>query len=209
MKIDFNISEFIQDFSTQCTKAQVKCFEKGEIITTYLVNRNQICILINGNADLIRYDFKGNKNIIEHFSNNDIFGEIFYQINTNNEFFVLAKKKCEVLFFSYDHFQKKCKNNCKFHEALVSNLPNLMLKKMVDLNVHIEVLSKRGIREKILGYFTILSSQNLNKTFLLPYSFTDLADYLNVDRSAMMRELKILKEDGFIKKNGNKITLLY
>ncbi len=209
MKIDFNISEFIQDFSTECTKAQVKYFEKGEIITTYLVNRNQICILINGNADLIRYDFKGNKNIIEHFSDNDIFGEIFYKINTNNEFFVLAKKKCEVLFFSYDYFQKKCKNNCKFHEALVSNLPNLMLKKMVDLNVHIEVLSKRGIREKILGYFTILSSQNLNKTFLLPYSFTDLADYLNVDRSAMMRELKILKEDGFIKKNGNKITLLY
>lgn len=209
MKIDFNIAEFIQNFNTNCSKTQVKYFEKGEIITTYLVNRNQICILINGAADLIRYDFKGNKNIIEHFSNNDIFGEIFYQINTNNEFFVLAKKKCEVLFFSYDNFQKKCKSNCKFHETLVSNLPNLMLKKMVDLNVHIEVLSKRGIREKILGYFTILSNQNLNKTFLLPHSFTDLADYLNVDRSAMMRELKMLKEDGFIKKTGNKITLLY
>ena len=209
MKIDFNITEFIKDFNTHCTKTQVKYFEKGEIITTYLVNRNQICILIDGSADLIRYDYKGNKNIIEHFSNNDIFGEIFYQINTNNEFFVLAKKKCEVLFFSYDNFQKKCKNNCKFHETLVANLPNLMLKKMVDLNVHIEVLSKRGIREKILGYFTILSNQNLNKTFSLPYSFTDLADYLNVDRSAMMRELKILKEDGFIKKTGNKITLLY
>ena len=209
MKIDFNISDFIQNFNMHCSKTQVKYFEKGEIITTYLVNRNQICILIDGSADLIRYDFKGNKNIIEHFSSNEIFGEIFYQINTNNEFFVLAKKKCEVLFFSYDNFQKKCKHNCKFHETLVSSLPNLMLKKMVDLNVHIEVLSKRSIREKILGYFTILSNQNLNKTFSLPYSFTDLADYLNVDRSAMMRELKILKEDGFIKKTGNKITLLY
>lgn len=209
MKIDFNITEFIKDFNTHCSKTQVKYFEKGEIITTYLVNRNQICILIDGSADLIRYDFKGNKNIIEHFSVNDIFGEIFYQINTNNEFFVLAKKKCEVLFFSYDNFHKRCKNNCKFHETLVSSLPNLMLKKMVDLNVHIEVLSKRSIREKILGYFTILSNQNLNKTFSLPYSFTDLADFLNVDRSAMMRELKTLKEDGFIKKTGNKITLLY
>ena len=80
---------------------------------------------------------------------------------------------------------------------------------MVDLNIHIEVLSKRGIREKILEYFSILSNRTLNKTFILPYTFTDLADYLNVDRSAMMRELKSLKEEGFIKKTGNKITLLY
>lgn len=209
MKIDFNISEFIQDFSNNCSKTQVKYFEKGEIITTYLVNRNQICFLINGTADLIRYDFKGNKNIIEHFSVNDIFGEVFYQVTTNNELFVVAKKKCEVLFFSYDHFQKKCKKNCKFHERLISSLPNLMLSKMVDLNIHIEVLSKRGIREKILEYFSILSNRTLNKTFTLPYTFTDLADYLNVDRSAMMRELKSLKEEGFIKKSGNKITLLY
>ncbi len=208
MKIDFNISEFIQNFSNSCIKVQTKYFEKGEIITTYLVNRNQVCILVDGSADLIRYDFKGNKNIIEHFATNDIFGEIFYQINTNNELFVLAKKKCEVLFFSYDNFIK-CKNNCKFHETLISNLPNLMLTKVVTLNTRIELLSKRSIREKLLGYFTILSNQYLSKNIILPHSFTDLADYLNVDRSAMMRELKILKEDGFIKKNGNKLTLLY
>ena len=45
--------------------------------------------------------------------------------------------------------------------------------------------------------------------FKLPFSLTDLADYLSVDRSAMMREIKLLKEDGFIEKIGNKITLLY
>ena len=55
----------------------------------------------------------------------------------------------------------------------------------------------------------MLSTRNLNKTFSLPFSLTDLADYLSVDRSAMMRELKLLKEDGFIKKNGKRITLVY
>ena len=75
--------------------------------------------------------------------------------------------------------------------------------------MRIELLTKRSTRDKILGYFTMLSSRNLSKSFSLPFSLTDLADYLSVDRSAMMREIKLLKEDGFIEKNGNKITLIY
>ena len=78
----------------------------------------------------------------------------------------------------------------------------------MDLNTRIELLTKRTIREKLLGYFSILSTRSFSKTFLLPFSLTDLADYLSIDRSAMMRELSTLKEDGIIKKVGNKITYL-
>ena len=45
--------------------------------------------------------------------------------------------------------------------------------------------------------------------FVRPFSLTDLADYLSVDRSAMMREIGYLKDDKIIEKNGNSITLLY
>ena len=80
---------------------------------------------------------------------------------------------------------------------------------MTVLNTRIELLTKRSIRDKLIGYFTLISSKNLNKSFTLPFSLTDLADYLSVDWSAMMREMKSLKEEGFIEKNGNRITLLY
>ena len=80
---------------------------------------------------------------------------------------------------------------------------------MTVLNTRIELLTKRSIRDKLIGYFTLISSKNLNKSFTLHFSLTDLADYLSVDRSAMMREMKSLKEEGFIEKNGNRITLLY
>ena len=75
--------------------------------------------------------------------------------------------------------------------------------------MRIELLSKRTIREKLLGYFNIISSRNISKSFKLPFSLTDLADYLSIDRSAMMREIKALKEEGIIEKSGNRITLLY
>ncbi len=208
MKTNFDMLEFINNFKINCSKTQTKSFSKGEIITTYLVNRNQMCILLEGSADLIRYNSNGTQSILEHLSFNDLFGEIFYQIHTNNELFVIAKKKCNVLFFSYDFFNKKCKKGCKFHDTLISTLPNLILSKVVALNTRIEILSKRTIREKLLCYFSILSSRNINKTFELTLSFTDLADFLNIDRSAMMREIKYLKEDNIIKKNKNKITML-
>ena len=101
------------------------------------------------------------------------------------------------------------RTNCKFHETLTELLPDLILNKVTNLNMRIELLTKRSIRDKLVGYFNLISSMSLTKSFSLPFSLTDLADYLSVDRSAMMRELKLLKDDGFIEKTGNKITLLY
>ena len=209
MNNNFNLENFISDFSKSCQKMQKKVFSKNEVVTTYIKNRNQLCILLNGHADLVRYDLNGNRTIVEHFSKNALFGEVFYTITTNNELLVEAKETSEVLFFIYDDIYKKCRTNCKFHQTLTEYLPELILSKVTDLNMRIELLTKRSIRDKLLGYFSILSTRKLSTSFELPYSLTDLADYLSIDRSAMMRELKLLKEDGFVTKTGNRITLNY
>ena len=209
MNQSFNIDNFIRNFEHCCNKVTKKTFNKNELITSYIKNRNQFCILISGNADLVRYDLNGNRTIVEHFTKNDIFGEVFYSVTTNNELLVEAREKCEVLIYIYDDIHNKCKNNCKFHQELAENLPELILSKVIKLNTRVELLTKRSTRDKLLSYFSLLSTKTLSKTLFLPFSLTDLADYLSVDRSAMMRELKLLKDDGFIEKNGNTITLLY
>ena len=73
-----DISEFAQSMVGNCVKAQKKEFQPGTVITTYIEKRKQICILLSGKAELIRYDLKGNKDIIENFGPNDIFGEVFH-----------------------------------------------------------------------------------------------------------------------------------
>lgn len=206
---DFNINVFIDKFKTTCSKTQIKSFNKNEIITTYIEKRNQICILLNGEAELIRYDLNGNKTIIGHFEKNQVFGELFYPANTNNELFVISKSKSEVLFFMYDDILSKCKKNCPFHQELSASLTKLILKEVVDLNTRIELLTKRNIRDKLVSYFNLLSSKTLAKSITLPFSYTDLADYLSIDRSAMSRELKSLEDENFIQRNGKKINLLY
>ena len=202
-------SHFVESFANQCSKAQIKLFSKNDVITTYIDNRHQVCILLDGEANLIRYDINGNKTIVRHFSKTDVFGEIFYPSNTNNELFVLAKKDCKVLFYIYDDLFSKCKKNCPFHKELYDNFNRFFLNSIIDLNTRIEHLTKRNTRDKLLSYFNLRSSKSNSKTISVPFSYTDLADYLSVDRSAMMRELKFLENDGFIKRSTNKITLLY
>jgi len=192
MNKNFEMEEFIRDFETNCSKAQIKVFLKGETITTYIEKRNQFCILISGEAELVRYDFYGHKTIIGHFNEHDTFGEVFYPANTNNELFVVAKKKCKVLFYIYDNLDYKCRRNCSFHNTLINHLSELLLDKIINLNMRVELLSKRNIRDKLISYFNLLSSKTLSKTITIPFSYTDLADYLSIDRSAMMRDIKAL-----------------
>lgn len=209
MPYNFDKKIFIEKLRITCSKVHIKKFDKGETITTYIEKRNQICFVLKGEADLIRYDLNGNKTIIGHFTQDDTFGEFFYPANTNNELFVEAKKNSEIMFLLYDDIQEKCKKSCAFHEELKEGLSNIILGKVVELNTRIELLTKRNTRDKLLSYFDILSSSRMNKTIKIPFSYTDLADYLSVDRSAMTRELSHLIEDGLIKKYGNQITLLY
>lgn len=208
MSTDFEISNFFQEANTNCSKVTKRSFSKGEVITTYIEKRNQMCILLSGTANLIRYDFNGNKTIIVQFTQDDIFGEVLYPTNTNNELFVEAKEDCEILSFIYDHISNGCNPKCKFHKQFEQKLPMLIMKNAIKLNTRIELLTKKSIRDKLLTYFNLLSAKTFNKTFSIPFTLTDLADYLSIDRSAMMREISHLKEEGFIEKKGNQITLL-
>ena len=147
MNINFDMNEFIKKFENSCHRVQKKTFLRNEVITSYINKRNQFCILVHGNADLVRYDLSGNRTIVEHFSEGDVFGEVFYSITINNELSVEAREKCEVLFYIYDDIRFKCRNNCKFHQELSDDLPELILKKVTDLNTRIELLTKRSIRD--------------------------------------------------------------
>ena len=197
---DLNITEFTQQLQNSNLNIQIKSIKKNDIITTYIKNRNQICILKKGNADIIRYDKNGNKTIIETLKSNDVFGEVFFLIKTNSELFVIAKTNCEVMFFLYNDSLKHSNN-------FNTNLLNLFLNRTIKQNIRIELLTKRSIREKLLSYFSFLSIEYNKKDFTLPLSYTDLADYLSIDRSAMMREIQHLQKENIIIKNGYNIVL--
>ena len=52
-----------------------------------------------------------------------------------------------------------------------------------------------------------LAAQAKASSFSLPFTMVDLADYLSIDRSAMTRELKRMKEEGLIEMDKRCVRL--
>jgi len=207
MKRNFDVESFVNKLQNNCKISEVKEFQANEVITTFLIRRNQFCILLEGEAQLITYDKDGNKKILYYYTKNNIFGEALFKVYMNRELFVLAKKKCKVLFYPYD-VAENCTETCLYHIDILRNLPDLILHSIAEQNFRMILLTHKGVRDKLLTYFNLLSLENSSKTFELPFSLTDLSDYLMIERTAMMREFKRLKDEKIIKKIKNKITLL-
>ena len=64
------------------------------------------------------------------------------------------------------------------------------------------------IREKLLCFFEQLADEHGSRTFPLPFSLSMLADYISADRSAMMREMRKMREEDLISTEGRSVTLL-
>ena len=202
-----NITSMDIECMLKCFDAKKIVFKKDRTIISNVLNTKMIGVILSGSANMIRYDYNGNRTIIEKLEEDSVFGEVFSYLGTDIS--VVATSDCEVLFIDYSHIVNRCKKNCPHHAKLTDNVLQLLSKKIIDLNGRLEVLSKRSIRDKLLSYFDLLVKRKGSKIFTLPFNYTELADYLSVDRSAMMREIKNLKDEGFITTNGRKISLNY
>ena len=72
-----------------------------------------------------------------------------------------------------------------------------------------KVLEEKQIRNKLLMYFDIEYRKTRLKHIELPFSWKEFADYIAVNRTAMFREIKNMKEEGVIAVRNRRITLLY
>ncbi len=190
-----------------CFRAAKKTFSPDESILHYTDSSEAIGVILSGEAHLVKYDCDGYKNIIEHLSTNSVFGSLLLRPFAKEAFEVIALSECSVLFFDYAHLVKRCEKACSHHSILTSNMLQILSSQSQYLHMRIDVLSQRTTRGKLLSYFQVLSRQQQSSCITLPFPLYSLADYLFIDRSAMFREMKKMKEEGLIASKGKSITL--
>ena len=192
-----------------CFQAVQRSFRTDDLIYDFSSKEsNAVGIIERGEASVIRIDKDGVSTVLEELSVGGVFGRtLAYAGSVRDSMEVVCRTPCDVLFIDYPHIFKRCEKACTHHSLLVQNMLRLMADKAQALSLRVDVLSRRSIREKLLCYFRQLSEQEGKQTFTLPFSLSTLADYIATDRSAMMRELKRLKEEGVIRSDGRKISL--
>ena len=208
MKTLYPLSRFnkiqLGEFSA-CFKPAQKSYGRGEMIMRLDEDNRSVGILISGTAHLVTTTFDGTKTIIDYFEAGDIFGRRFSPCTQVDPYLVMAKTKCVVWLVDYEKVITCCEKRCSKHIRLIDSMILTMARRA---QLHVEVLGKRSIRGKLLTYFYQVSKARRSRTFVLPLSLSDLADYISADRSAMMREIKKLNEEKIIVSKANKVTIL-
>jgi len=193
-----------------CFQAVQRSFRPDELIYDLAeTGNNAVGIVERGSASLIRIDEAGVSTVMEELGPGGVFGRtLAFAGSEQDSLEVICRTPCDVLFIDYPHILKRCENACTHHSLLVQNMLRLMSDKAQGLSQRIDVLSRRSIREKLLCYFRQLAEKEGKDTFTLPFSLSMLADYIATDRSAMMRELKRLREEGLIVSEGRRFKFL-
>ncbi len=183
-------------------------FHKNQEILPTIKNKNIIGIILEGYAQILNIEYNGNDIVIENLYKNSVFGSNISLTNSEN-YQIIAKENTDVLVIDYDKLINPNNLTHNYFNIFFRNLFEIINVKIKEKNERIKILEKKQIREKLLEYFEIEHKKSRFNNIYLPFSFKDLADYLAINRSAMFRELKHLKEEQFIEIKDNRITLLY
>lgn len=194
---------------SKCLSLREKRYGPQERIARYEGRAESLGLLLEGEARLVRSDYDGRLSVLEDLREGDVFGEtLAFGARTGSEVCVYAQGACRVVFLDFAHLTRRCPKACRHHSALVENMLLLVSEKANRLSERVDVLSGRSIRERLLNYFRLEANAAGGDQFTMPFSLTDLAEYLCVDRSAMSRELKTMREQGILEIDRKKVTLL-
>ena len=193
----------------QCFKTDCRKYRAGEKVSDFSGFSDKIGIVLNGSAVIVKYDYNGNRTIIEHLGEQGIFGKYFaYTSFSENDMEVICDTDCEIMYVRYSEITKRCESACRCHSQVVENLLALMSKKMISLSERIEVLTQRTIVENLISCLRIIEEKTPDgDTPQLQFTITELADYLCVNRSALQREIAKLRSRGVLRIDKRKFWL--
>lgn len=192
-----------------CMGARTRRFTSGETICSYDADFQELGIIGKGSASVVRYEYNGARTILEKLGPQNLFGQIVScDCGLSSGVYVVCDQPCEVLFLQYPKISSPCAKACSYHRQLIQNLLLLISEHSLELSRRVEVLSQRSIREKLMCFFRQIACRSHSTSFTLPFTMVDLADYLSVDRSAMTRELRRMKEEGLIRLEKKRVVLL-
>lgn len=182
-------------------------YPKGSTVLNNVGKTDMMGIINEGSVNIIRIDYNGTKTIIETLGKNEIFYAQTFK-SDNNELSIITQEESRITLFEYTTMLNLKPRYQDLQRKMLDNFTQIIIDKLNQNMERIQILTKKTIREKLLAYFQNEAKKHHRKVFKLNLSLTDLADYLAIDRSAMMREIKHLKEDRIIIIEKKRVTLL-
>ncbi|MEN6390086.1 MAG: Crp/Fnr family transcriptional regulator [Syntrophomonas sp.] len=182
-----------------CLQPKLRKFKKNSYIATAGDHFESLGILLSGQASLIKENAAGDRLMMAILKPGDIFGEsAVFSGNSVWPATVVAQEACQVMFLPKQKILGECANLCSWHHTIIENMLKDVSDKVLRLNQKIEYLSMKSMRGKLSSFLLEQYKMIGQPEFLLPMKRNEMADFLNVSRPSMSRELCRMRDEGVI-----------
>jgi len=197
----------------ECLRAHIKHYDKGEFLLREQETVDCLGILMTGSVEASKLEISGKRLIISRLEQGDIFGDVLsLRSERHSPVTVTALENVAALLIPIVSLFSPCNKQCASHNKLIQNLLNSVSAKFFELYNRISCITRSTTREKIMFFLKSMSKTTCTGpqgcVFSIPYDRAALAEYLNVDRSALSRELSAMKRDGLLDYHKNNFRLL-
>lgn len=212
MKIDrprlfHNITD--QEYRELASKGCIRTaeYDKDSVILHTGDNTDEFGILLAGEIHIESIDLWGNRIILHNLSAGQAFAETFAFCKVPAMVDVTAVQNCRVLFVNLGKLLMPDNRQCSWYSKLMQNLLILSTRKNLAWSTRILCISSKSIRARVMTYLSGEAVRHGSTEFDIPFDRQQMADYLNVERSALSKELGRMKKEGIVTFRKNHFLL--
>lgn len=182
-----------------CLKPKISEYTKNEYITVAGDEFTGVGIVLAGEVAVTKENVVGNRIIMALAGPGEIFGEMAaFEGSRVWPATVVALEPSVVMFLPPEKITGECEHLCPSHRQMIMNILKIISRKALTLNKKLEYLAIKSMRGRISTYLLEQYKHSEKTTFMLPLNRNDLADFLNVTRPSLSRELCRLRDEGVI-----------
>ena len=190
-------------------KASEKKYEKGEAIFLAGDTTSRMGLVLSGSVTIESNDVWGNRMILSHVEEGGFFAETYGLLGDEIMLVdVIANEDSEILFLTVKNLTSKVSDEGTWVIKAVSNLLSISAQKNLMLSGRSFHTSPKTIRDRVMSYLNSLYIKQKSREIVIPFDRQQLADYLNVERTALSKELGKMKDDGLIDFQKNHFHLM-
>lgn len=183
-------------------------YDKGEIIIREREKLNNIGILLDGVLCKVQYYRDGTEQLVQKLVSSFVVGvEIAVSEKKTSPYDVYASEQARIFWFPVRAMEEEgvldLRERIEFYKKTVHFLANEDIRKYRK----IELLSIRGIRERIEQYLRLQQSRHKSNAFDIEFNREQMANYLGINRSVLSHELKKMEKEGILKVRKNHFEL--
>lgn len=203
---DISENEFSQMQACRCMHRKI--FHKGEYILHTGDPAYEIGVVLSGSVLIENIDLWGNKSILGSLGAGKIFAETYALCRESMLVDVVAAEKTEILFLNLQLLQNPENCHTSWCITLLHNLLRMSARNNLTLSGRIFCTTAKSVRRRVLAYLSAQAVQQGAMEITIPFNRQQMADYLNLDRSALSKELCRMREEGLLLFHKNHFTLL-